>query len=116
MRRVDTLLVLTDSSRRGLQTVSYIKNMVTNEKVIECSRLGVVFNRVSGDEDLLSQSASEIAIDVLGFVPPDSNITRFDLVGRPLSQLPDESSALVAVRKVAARLLADSPGAPAIAG
>jgi CO dehydrogenase maturation factor len=103
MSQVDVLIILTDTSTRGRQTVEYIKKLVVDEHVIECKKLGVVFNRVQGGEELLFQSAKNIGIDVFGVIPQDENIANYDLVGRPLSDLPTESPALVAVRHIVER-------------
>lgn len=97
---VDILIILTDTSSRGRQTVGHIKKLVVDEHVIDCRKIGVVFNRVQGDEALLFQSVKNIGIDVFGFIPQDENIVSYDLVGRPLSNLPSESPALSAVRSI----------------
>lgn len=103
MRRVDTLLVLSDSSARGLQTASVLKNMVEVEKVVQCERTGLVVNRVQGNEDALTASAARIGIELAGLIPQDPNITSFDLIGRALMELPADSPALSAVRQIVER-------------
>ena len=100
VRHVDTLIVLTDTSSRGRQTVEHIKKLVEDEQVIDCRKIGVVFNRVQGDEDILLKSAKNIGIDVFGFIPQDTDIVEYDLVGRPLINLPLESPAYTAVRSI----------------
>jgi CO dehydrogenase maturation factor len=101
---LDSLIMLTDASARGLQTVALLKEMVEEKDVILCGKMGVVFNRVQGDEDFLAQAAGRIGIDVLGFVPADPQIASYDLVGRALMELPGDSAALVAVRGIAENL------------
>lgn len=105
MRYVDILIILTDTSTRGRQTVEHIKKLVADEQVIACKKLGVVFNRVQGDEVFLRQSAKDIGIDVFGIIPQDENIVNYDLVGRPLSDLPANSPALAAVRNIAVKCI-----------
>lgn len=104
---LDCLIMLTDTSKRGLQTVALLKSMVEEKKVIRCNKLGVVFNRVEGNEDYLAQSAARIGVDVIGFVPQDSFITSYDLVGQSLAKLPVDSIALSAVRKIVDSLCSD---------
>jgi CO dehydrogenase maturation factor len=103
MRRVDTLVVVSDPTSRGMQTVALIKKMVENDDVIECDRLGLVFNRVQGNEELLKQTAQDVGVEVFGFVPYDESIAEHDLVGKPLTELGADSAGMAAVREIAAK-------------
>lgn len=105
MRRTDDLLVISDPTSRGLQTAALIKHMVEIDRVIECARIGLVFNRVQGNCELLEQSAREIGMQVLGFIPQDESIAQHDLIGKPLTDLPKNAAALVAVRALVERLI-----------
>ncbi|OGO01648.1 MAG: carbon monoxide dehydrogenase maturation protein [Chloroflexi bacterium RBG_13_53_26] len=100
VRHLDTLIVVSDATARGLQTASLIRRMISDDRVIRCDKLGLVFNRVQGNEELLRRSAGEIGIEVLGFVPHDEAIGQFDLIGRPITELPAGSPGLVAVRAI----------------
>ena len=100
MENLDCLIVLTDASARGVQVVEMLKDMVENKNVIHCKKIGVIFNGVQGKEDFLTQSAEKIGIDVFGFVPHDSNVRDYDMMGKPLIALPEHSEALTAVRGI----------------
>jgi len=100
MRRVDTLIVVTDATSRGLQTAAQIKKMVQSEKVIQCRKMGLVFNRVQGNEDLLRQAAQDMDLEVFGCIPQDENIAHYDLIGKPITELPGMSPGLAAVRSI----------------
>lgn len=100
VKGVDTLLIVSDATSRGLQTAALIERMVHGEKVIRCEQLGLVFNKVQGSEDLLKKAADDIGVEVFGFIPLDANVTSHDLIGKPLMELPDDSSALVAIRNI----------------
>ncbi|MFQ5352963.1 MAG: AAA family ATPase [Candidatus Krumholzibacteriia bacterium] len=99
-RHLDTLLIISDPSSRGIQTAGVIKDMVVKEKVIDCKKMGLVFNRVVGDEQLLSQSAEKIGVEVLGLIPHDEAIASHDLLGTPITELPADSCGQAAVRKI----------------
>ncbi|NMA68075.1 MAG: AAA family ATPase [Desulfitobacterium sp.] len=105
MSMVDTLVILTDTSARGLQTVEHIKKMITEEKVLDCNKFGVVFNRVTNNQSLLEQAAEKIGIDVLGMIPQDDKIAEYDLMGVPLVDLPEDSRALNDVREIVKNIL-----------
>lgn len=102
---LDWLIMVTDGSARGLQVVTLLQDLVEEKKVIRCDRMGVVFNRVQRNEDILAAAATKVGAKVLGFVPEDPTVTEYDLVGRPLTELPEDSAALSAVRGIAGGLL-----------
>jgi CO dehydrogenase maturation factor len=99
-QRLDTLIILSDPSSRGLETAAVIKDMVEREKIIDCGTMGIVFNRVAGNETLLRQAADRIGVRVLGWVPQDATIAAYDLAGRPITELPADCPGLTAVRGI----------------
>ncbi len=103
MRRVDTLIIVSDATSRGLQTASLVKRMVEEEGVIQCGRLGLVLNRVQGNEGLLEEAAAKVGIEIFGLIPQDEQVAYFDLVGKPLTELPDDSPGVEAVRDIVER-------------
>jgi CO dehydrogenase maturation factor len=100
VRRLDTLIIVSDPTSRGIETAAVIKSMVEGERIIECKKLGLVFNRVVGNENLLAESARKIGLEIFGFIPHDEQIAAYDLVGKPITQLPSDSSGQSAVRKI----------------
>ena len=105
MRRVDILIVVSDPTSRGMQTADLIKRMVQSDRVIQCEKIGLVFNRVQGNEELLRKSASDVGLDVFGYIPYDEAISSHDLVGKPIIDLPSTSSGLAAVRDIVERYI-----------
>jgi CO dehydrogenase maturation factor len=100
VRRLDTLLVVTDATARGMQTAALIKKMVEVDRVIECARIGLVFNRAGTGQDSIERSAQEMGLDLLGCIPEDANIARYDLLGKPIIELPAASPSVLAVKKL----------------
>ncbi len=105
VKELHTLLVISDPSSRGMETAAMIRKMIEEDKVIRCEKFGMVFNRVRGNEDYLQESAAKLGIQLAGFVPFDENIAQFDLVGKPITDLPDDSSSLDAYRKIVANYI-----------
>jgi CO dehydrogenase maturation factor len=99
IRRVDTLIIVSDATSRGMQTAALIKSMIQNDRVIPCENMGLVFNRVQGNEELLKQLAQELGLEVFGYIPQDDKIAYYDLIGRPIIELPT-SPGLDAVRNM----------------
>jgi len=100
VRRLDTLMIISDSSSRGVETAAVIADMVKREHIIECKKMGIVFNRVLENQELLKQSARRIGVEVLGLIPHDERIAAHDLIGKPIIELPADSPAQSAVRKI----------------
>ena len=102
--RVDTLVIVSDATSRGIQTAAQVRDMVLNEKAIQCDRLGIVFNRVQGNKDLLKKMADKTGLEVLGYIPQDDNIAHHDLIGKPIMEL-RSSKGLEAVREIVEKRL-----------
>lgn len=100
MRRLSTLIIVSDATARGIETAEMIKGMVEKDKVIQCERLGLIFNRVSGNEDLLKQSAQKAGLELFGMIPQDEKIAYHDLVAKPITELPADSTGLISVRDI----------------
>lgn len=100
VRRLDTLFIVSDPTSRAIETAAQVKHMVEEERIIEVQRLGLIFNRVMGNEELLQAAAAKIGVPVFGYVPQDPQIAAYDLVGRPITSLPVDSTALAAVRTI----------------
>ena len=70
MRRIKDLVTLSDSSHRGLQTVSFILDMVSRERGLHCDRVGLVINRVLGDQAELTEARASRLSNCQRIRPP----------------------------------------------
>jgi CO dehydrogenase maturation factor len=100
VKRLQTLMIISDPTSRGIETAAALKQLVEEDRAMDVERLGIVFNRVRGAEDVLSSRAEEIGLDLFGLIPFDETIAEFDLVGKAITDLPDDAPSLVAYRKV----------------
>ncbi len=105
VRSLSTLVIISDPTSRGMETASLIKKMIEVDHVVTCERMGVVFNRVLGNEELLKRSSEERGLEIFGFVPYDDNIASYDLVGRPITELPADSSGLTAYHDIVTKYI-----------
>jgi len=95
--KVNLLLIVSDPTVKGIQTAKRIDTLV-DELQLEIERREVIINRVAGNEGMqLEKRALQSGLRVAGLVPQDPLIFDFDLAGRPVFQLPDESIAVKAV-------------------
>jgi len=105
MRRVDTLIIVSDATSRGIQTAGLIKGMVQGDRVIQCEKMGLVINKAQGNEEILAQFAQEMGLEVFGYIPQDKNIAYNDLVGKPITELPTTSPGFAALRDIAQNII-----------
>jgi CO dehydrogenase maturation factor len=95
--KVDVLLIVSDPTVRGIQTAKRIDGLV-DELELEIDRRILIINRVSGSEgEELKNRAESLQISVAGIIPQDDLIFEYDLRGKPIFQLPDDSKAVKAV-------------------
>jgi len=103
-RSVDTMLIVTDATHRGINTAKLIKELA-NSLEIKFDKICVILNRASEKQaEMFRESASKYGIELAGIVPDDKNITDYDLEGRPLIDLPDDSPAVIAVKEILKKL------------
>jgi CO dehydrogenase maturation factor len=96
-QKIDLLLVLSDPTVRGIQTAKRINGLI-DELGLEINRRVLIINRVSGNEGKeLKSLAESLGLIVAGTVPQDNMVFDYDLRGKPIFQLPDDSNAVKAV-------------------
>ena len=100
MRSVDTPVIVSDISARGLKTAAMIRDVIESQKIIKYKKLGLVLNRVRGNEDTLRKDAELAGLELFGSIPEDQYITSFDMESKPLLELPDDSPAYQAAGKI----------------
>ena len=107
MKNVDTVVIVSDISNRGLQTAALIKDVITShKKIFKYQKLGLVLNRVNGQEKQLQPHILKTGLDLFGFIPEDPCVTQLDLEGKPLFELPGDSPAYEAVGPIWAHITA----------
>jgi CO dehydrogenase maturation factor len=103
-RDVDSMIVVTDPSRMGLETARRIKELV-DEVHIDVKHIYLVGNRFTPDmKELLQKSADDIGLEYGGIIPVDENVMAFNLTGKPLLEIPDDSPAFDAVGDLAKKI------------
>ncbi len=101
-RDVDTLLVVSDPTKRGIETATSIKQLAERLQ-INVRRAFLIVNKVTEEERVKSALPGLIAqsgLELIGTVPEDETIGAFDLVGTPIVDLPADSKAVVAVKAI----------------
>jgi len=89
--RVDLLLIVSDPTMKGIKTAKRISDLIDELKLDIGERI-LIINRVKGTEgETLRELAEREGLKVAGLIPDDDVIFRFDLEGRPVSEIPDDA-------------------------
>lgn len=95
-RNVDILLIVSDTSRRGLQTAIRI-NKLAKSLNIGVGKSYLVINQIKEAPsaavlDMIKNEGLELA----GTIPEDNTVYEYDLKGRPTIEMPDNNKAVKA--------------------
>ena len=104
---IDHLIVVSDYSLNGLRAAVRIRELAAEMK-LQVKSIGLIVN--DAPESVVPEFTRELehtGLQLLGFVPEDSTVPRYDIAQKPLIGLPDSSPAVAAVNAIAARLFSD---------
>ncbi|MBQ7769017.1 MAG: AAA family ATPase [Oscillospiraceae bacterium] len=99
--KVDTMLLISDCSRRGIQAAARVAELV-REMALQPTRMGLIVNRAP-DGQLDAGVQEEIAkhgLELLGVLPQDESVYRCDCDGEPSAKLPDSNPVKAAVKNI----------------
>ena len=103
---VDVLLIVTDTSRRGLQAAVRIDELARSLN-IGVGKSYVVINQV---KNTLSAKALEMiknaGLELAGSVPDDDTIYEYDFNGRPTIEMPEDSPSVQAAFEIFEKIVA----------
>lgn len=97
---VDTMLVVSDSSKRGLHTASRVGKLA-DELEISFENIFLILNRIKEEnEEDITQIAKNTGLEIKGLIHDDDEISEFDLEGKPLIDLSEDNEAVTVLKKV----------------
>jgi CO dehydrogenase maturation factor len=103
---VDILLIVTDTSRRGLQAALRIDELARSLN-IGVGKSYVVINQV---KNALSEKALEMikgaGLELAGTVPEDDTIYEYDFNGQPTIEMPEDSPSVQAAFEIFEKIVA----------
>ncbi len=103
-RDIDILILVTDSSVKGLITASNMKDLI-EELRTNVGKVCLVLNRAkSGLQPEGQKIIDESGLELIATIPEDPNMAEVDGKGLPLSELPTDSPLFEGVYKIAAKL------------
>ena len=89
---VDTMLLISDCSRRGIQAVARIAEMI-NEMELKPGLMGLIVNRAPDGvlDDGIKEEIEKHGLNLLGVLPQDEAVYRCDCAGQPSAKLPQNN-------------------------
>ncbi|MTK63377.1 MAG: AAA family ATPase [Methanobacterium sp.] len=104
-QNVDTMLVVTDKSKRGMITAQRIGELA-NELDINFKNIFLVVNRITPkNEDLILKKAKDTGIEIIGTIYEDVQVAEYDVEGIPLISLSNDSESVQTVSNIVSRIL-----------
>ena len=95
-KNVDVLLIVTDTSRRGLQAGLRI-HQLTKDLNIGVKKSFIIINQAKSDPtDEVKKMIDSDGLELAGLIPDDEQVYEFDLNGRPTIDIDEENQALKA--------------------
>ena len=87
---VDTMLLISDCSRRGIQAAARVAEMV-EEMELHPGKMGLIVNRAPGGvlEDGVKEEIEKHGLTLFGVLPHDEAVYRCDCNGEPSAKLPE---------------------------
>lgn len=98
---VDTMLLISDCSRRGVQAVARLAEMI-NEMELNPTQMGLIINRAPGGvlADGIREEIEKHGLTLFGVLPQDDAVYRCDCEGEPSAKLPDSDPMKVALKGI----------------
>ena len=98
---VSYLLIVSDASPRGVRTAARIRDLV-NELSVKVGGMGLVLNRLLNEEmtEAALAEAKKRELELIGVIPADDLLLKYDMKDRTLLELPDDSIAVKAASKI----------------
>ncbi|MTI66789.1 MAG: carbon monoxide dehydrogenase [Firmicutes bacterium] len=105
VKKINTLFLVSDCSRRGIQAVGRIKKLV-KELELDVDNIYLIVNRAPNGElaDGIKEKIESQNLDLLGVVPMDEKIYEFDAKGEALVNLPEDSKSKKALKEIFNRI------------
>lgn len=102
--QVDMLIVVSDASARSIRSAARVHEIAKSVN-LDVKELYLVVTKVTGNEiEELSEEIKKTGLELIGTVPLDPQVADYDVKGKALIDLPDDSAAVQAVEAILNKL------------
>ena len=102
---VDILLIVADTSRRGLQAAIRIEQLAKSLNIGVGKSYLVINQTREAPSDTVLEMISKESLELAGTIPADDTVYEYDLNGRPTIEIPDDNPAVQAAFDIFAKIL-----------
>jgi len=104
---VDYLLIVSDCTVRGIRTAGRI-SALADEVKLPTKQRGLIVNRVPGGcfPEAIAEAVKATGLNLLASIPLDENVAALDADGVPVSTIPAEAPARLALNELLTKLFA----------
>ena len=104
-RDVDLMLVVSDPTIKAITTVKRVQDL-SGKLLIKFGAILVVVNKITPEtRPLLDKAAQENGIDIMAYIPYDPAVAQFDILGKPITELPLDSPFSLAMDEICGKIL-----------
>ncbi|BBB89839.1 MAG TPA: AAA family ATPase [Methylomusa anaerophila] len=98
---IDYMFVVSDTSARGIRSAGRVRQLVDSIKS-DVKNIYLVLTKTQNDEDVaaLKSEIDKTGLTLIGVIPYDPLVAKFDLLSQPLYDLPEQSAAVQAVNAI----------------
>ena len=102
---VDTMLLISDCSRRGIQAVARIAEMVRDLE-LKPGNMKLIVNRAPGGvlNAAVLEEIDKHKLDLVGVLPQDDTIYEYDCEGKPSAKVPQDNPVKLALASIMHKL------------
>ena len=102
---MDAILLVSDSSRRGIQAAGRIAEMIQSLD-IKVKKLCLIVNRVPGGklEPGIEEEIDLQKLSLIGIIPQDDKVYEYDAAGKALASLPEDTPVKACLKEIAEKL------------
>ena len=98
--KIDILLLVSDCSRRGIEAVSRVAEMVKELK-LDPPVVKLIVNRAPNGaiNDGIKEAIAQHGLDLLAVLPQDNDVYEYDTEGKPTAEVPEDNPVKAALYK-----------------
>ena len=100
MEKVTHLILVTDASKKGTQVINTIKSVA--DELVMYEKLGCIVNRLPS-KDVIDYIDTN-GIPILSYIENDPNLAIYDIEGKRILDLPDESNVVKGAKQALEKL------------
>ncbi len=102
---VDVLLVISDTSRRGLQAALRIDDLTKSLNIGVAKSYLVINQAKEAPSETVLNIINDQRLELVGTIPEDNTVYEYDLNGRPTIELPEDNQAVKAAFEIFEKII-----------